>query len=151
MRIVIDTNVLIDGGAGFFGPARQVLDLCLQNKVTPILSQEITDENWHIIEKLIKDEKYLKDLENYFSQAEIIEPLPYVGGYLEDPDDEKFLEAALAAEAEAVVTSDNHLLSVVNYHGVPVMKPQDFLYWYKEKLPQNNLEWYDQAKKWFGV
>ena len=57
MRIVIDTNVLIDAGDGFFGAPRQVLDLCLQNKITPILSEEITDENWHIIEKLVKDDR----------------------------------------------------------------------------------------------
>jgi len=151
MRIVIDTNVLIDAGGGFFGAPRQVLDLCLQNKITPILSEEITDENWHIIEKLVKDDRYVRELENYFSKAEIIEPLSFVGGYLDDPDDEKFLEAALAAEADAVVTSDNHLLKMGEYQGVPVMKPDDFMYWYKQRLPENNLEWFDQAKKIFGI
>jgi len=44
-----------------------------------------------------------------------------------DPDDNKFLEAAVAVGAEYVVTSDKDLRDLGEYQGVKIRLPVEFL------------------------
>ena len=44
-----------------------------------------------------------------------------------DPKDNKYLELALAAKAEAIVSSDNDLLVLHPWRGVPVVSPASYL------------------------
>jgi len=44
-----------------------------------------------------------------------------------DPRDNKFLALALACSADLLVSSDDDLLSMGPYHGIPILKPADFL------------------------
>lgn len=44
-----------------------------------------------------------------------------------DPDDNKFLEAAIAAEAEYIVTGDKDLRDLDEYEGVKIRFPAEFL------------------------
>ena len=47
---------------------------------------------------------------------------------ISDPDDEKFIECAVAASADYLVTGDKaHLLSVKEAAGVPIVSVADFL------------------------
>ncbi|WP_049780243.1 hypothetical protein [Aromatoleum aromaticum] len=40
-----------------------------------------------------------------------------------DPEDNKFLALAEAAEAELIVASDPHLTSLHPWHGIPILPP----------------------------
>jgi predicted nucleic acid-binding protein len=44
-----------------------------------------------------------------------------------DPDDDKFIAAALASKTKLIVSGDKHLLNVSGYAGIDVVKPGDFL------------------------
>jgi len=44
-----------------------------------------------------------------------------------DPDDNKFVEAALEGMAQYIVSQDKHLLVLKEYHGVKVLNPDEFL------------------------
>ena len=44
-----------------------------------------------------------------------------------DPKDDKYLELALAAGAETIVTSDDDLLVLHPWRGVRILKPADYL------------------------
>lgn len=44
-----------------------------------------------------------------------------------DPSDDKFLEAAVAGRAEAIVTGDADLLALDPYRGIRIMSPAEFL------------------------
>lgn len=44
-----------------------------------------------------------------------------------DPDDDKFLAAAVEAEAGFVVTGDRDLLDLKSYRGVRIVRPAQFL------------------------
>lgn len=44
-----------------------------------------------------------------------------------DPDDNKFLEAALAAKAEYLVTGDKDLREIGEYEGIKIRFPTEFL------------------------
>ena len=45
----------------------------------------------------------------------------------EDPDDNRILECALAADADVIVSGDRHLLKLGAYEGITILTPRDFL------------------------
>ncbi|ESS08313.1 MAG: putative toxin-antitoxin system toxin component, PIN family [uncultured archaeon A07HN63] len=73
------------------------------------------------------------------SEAEIqteVETLRYFAEFVEpdvefdivdaDPDDNKFLEAAVAGNAEYVVSGDQHLLDIEGFRGIEIVTPRTF-------------------------
>ena len=44
-----------------------------------------------------------------------------------DPDDNKFIEAAVEGKADYVVTQDKHLLEIKQYTGINIITPEEFL------------------------
>ena len=44
-----------------------------------------------------------------------------------DPKDNKYLELALAADADAIVTGDAHLLVLHPWRGISILRPADYL------------------------
>lgn len=44
-----------------------------------------------------------------------------------DPDDDKFLHAALEVHADYIVSGDHHLLDLKEYGGIKIVTPNDFL------------------------
>ena len=57
-------------------------------------------------------------------QAESTEDLHMVA---DDPDDDKFIECALAAGASLIVSGDYHLLDLGEYEGVRVLSAAEFV------------------------
>ena len=44
-----------------------------------------------------------------------------------DPDDNKFMECAIASNSEIIISGDKHLLKVSGYQGITVLKPREFV------------------------
>jgi putative PIN family toxin of toxin-antitoxin system len=59
--------------------------------------------------------------------AEMVNPVRFVKPVCTDHDDDKFLEAAITAKADYVVTGDKALLFVGSLKGTSVVKPSEFL------------------------
>ena len=59
--------------------------------------------------------------------AEIIDALGFTVDACEDPDDNKFLECAMAGECRIVISGDNHLLKVSKYQNIRILNPSDFM------------------------
>ena len=60
-------------------------------------------------------------------QSEMVEPVSFARTVCDDPDDDKFLEAALAADANYIVSGDAALLRLKNYHRIQIVRPASFL------------------------
>ena len=45
----------------------------------------------------------------------------------DDPDDDKFIECAVASRAGFIVSGDKHLLKLKEYKRIKIMKAADFL------------------------
>lgn len=45
----------------------------------------------------------------------------------EDPDDDRVIECAIASESQFIVSGDKHLLRLVQYQNVRILKVSDFL------------------------
>jgi putative PIN family toxin of toxin-antitoxin system len=59
--------------------------------------------------------------------SEMVEPVSLAGAVCSDPDDDKFLEGAIAANADYVVSGDAALLSLKNHHRIQIVRPAQFL------------------------
>ncbi|HET9588547.1 MAG TPA: putative toxin-antitoxin system toxin component, PIN family, partial [Anaerolineales bacterium] len=44
-----------------------------------------------------------------------------------DPKDNKFLEAALAAQTDCIVSGDADLLDMTSFEEIPILRPAEFL------------------------
>lgn len=54
----------------------------------------------------------------------VVEPVAVVA---DDPDDDKFIACAIAAEAGHIISGDPHLLAVGSYQGVLILTPAQFI------------------------
>jgi len=66
-----------------------------------------------------------RDTIGYF--AEFVTPETELDVVDEDESDSMFLEAAVSADAEYVVSGDRHLLDVGEYRGIEILPPDEFL------------------------
>ena len=134
MRVVLDTNVFVS--AVFFGgyPGR-VLAAWRDGVIDVVVSTEIILECVRVGERL--SERFPgvdigPALDLIAAVAELVAAPPLPEAACRDPDDDKFLARALAAETRLVVSGDRDLLAVSPYRGVTVVRPRDLI----EKLRQ---------------
>ena len=59
--------------------------------------------------------------------AELVPGAAGVSDVSKDPDDDKYLAAAVEGRASFVVTGDPHLLAVGQYEGIRIVTPRSFL------------------------
>jgi putative PIN family toxin of toxin-antitoxin system len=128
MRAVLDTNVIISGLLWRGAPHRCLLaaDAGLYEFV---LADEIIDE---LREKLIeKFENTVEEADQSVAGlarvAKIVELSGTSGWVPADPDDDKFVDAAIVAGANVIVSGDRHLRELGTVEGVRVLSPREFL------------------------
>jgi putative PIN family toxin of toxin-antitoxin system len=133
MRAVADTNVVVSGLL-WPGPPRRILNLAKTGRVelftSPVLLAEIEDvlSRRKFIRRLELAGVELQDLvQGYAALARVILPAEVPPIIAEDPDDDEVLACALAARAEVIVSGDRHLLRLVEYQGIRIMRPMDLL------------------------
>lgn len=127
MKIVIDTNVFISSFFG--GNPKAVVDYWKKGLVTLCLTNAIVDEYMEVLERMALDKKEISDLLFLFQTGQncvFTSKTPELK-ICSDPDDDKFIEAAVALEAKYIVSGDHHLLDVKNYLGIVIVKPKEFL------------------------
>jgi putative PIN family toxin of toxin-antitoxin system len=128
MRAVFDTNVLISGVL-WRGPPYDCL-LAAEGRLFELfVSEAILDE---FAEKLILKFGLTKELAAQTVQyvRQLSEPVALVGqsGWVKsDPDDDKIVETAIAADASYIVSGDRHLLDLEALEGITILSARDFL------------------------
>lgn len=129
MRIVVDTNVFVSG-IFFTGPPHRILQAWRDGTVQLLVSAAILDE-YHRVKDELASQFSGVDLQPFLQlltvQAEVIEPPPLALVIQEDPSDDRFLECAVAGKAECIVSGDKHLLKLVEFQGIPILKPAAFV------------------------
>ena len=59
--------------------------------------------------------------------AEVVEAPALLNPVSADPDDDKFLACAIAAEVSLIVSGDKHLLDQSGWRGVRILRPRQFV------------------------
>lgn len=128
MRVVVDTNVLVSSFFG--GKPRRIIDLWKQGSIVLCLSPGILEEYVEILERLEVDRADLEALLALFAGGPHVlftAGPPSLKVVVADPDDDKFIECAVALKAEAIVTGDKALAAVRSHMGIRVYTPRQFL------------------------
>jgi len=129
MRVVIDTNVFVSSFFG--GNPRKIIDLWKREKIILCLSNAVLDEYIDVLRRIgLKDEDELEELLSLFSRGFNIlftTKTPKLKIIQNDPDDDKFIECAVALKAKAVITGDREVLAMKEYMGIRILTPQQFL------------------------
>ena len=73
------------------------------------------------------DEEVAAYLHSFAANALINEPLLEIAAIAKDPSDNRVLEAAIAGQAEYIVSGDNDLLTLASYEAVQIVSPARFL------------------------
>ena len=129
MRIVLDTNVLVSG-IFFGGPPGEILHAWRSGEVQFVLSPEILEEYQQVGEELAAryegaDLRPFLDL--LVVHAEMVVGMPLPEPVCDDPEDDKFVACAVAANVSYIVSGDKHLLRVSGYQGIEIVRPRTFV------------------------
>lgn len=129
MRIVLDTNVLVSGTISPFGPSARILELILTGGISLVFDDRILTEYRRVLSRkrfgLNADD--VADLLHYLETTGEHITVPSVSVILPDPDDRPFLEVALAARVDALVTGNIRHYPSGHCQGVVVLSPAAFL------------------------
>ncbi len=131
MKIVLDTNVLINGFKDEYSYEKKIIDAVIAGEIEAFANRQTLQENRLISGQLINNDAYQKELNDLFAQINWVVNRRQIR-VVSDPEDNKILESAVEAKAEYLVTSDNALLSIENYHGVKITNPAQFWANYKD-------------------
>lgn len=134
IRAVLDANVYVSAAVRPEGPPGQIVGRFLQGGAFEIvMSQAIVEEVLRAL-SYPKVRKYIRpglDPELWFEDIVVLAHL--VAGDREfervskDPDDDKYIAAAVEGRAGFVVAGDSDLLDVKEYDGIRIVSPRAFL------------------------
>jgi putative PIN family toxin of toxin-antitoxin system len=129
MRVVIDTNVFVSSFFG--GNPRKIIDLWKEEKITLCLSRNIPDEYLDVLQRMgLGGEEELEELLSLFAggfNLAFTATTPTIGAVQTGPDDDKFVECAVALKAKAIITGDRALKALGEYEGIEILSPVQFL------------------------
>ncbi|MFA4828480.1 MAG: putative toxin-antitoxin system toxin component, PIN family [Thermodesulfovibrionales bacterium] len=134
MKVVIDTNIFVSSFFG--GNPKKIIDLWKKEKITLCLSNAVLDEYIDVLQRIgLKDEHELEELLSLFSRGFNIlftAKTPKIKIVKNDPDDDKFIECAVALKADVVITGDGDFHDIKEYMGIRILTPQQFLERYRD-------------------
>ena len=130
LRVVLDTNVLISTLVFQSETLSWLLEAWQKNAIRPLVSRETTNELFRVLcypkfgLSANERENLLLD---YLSWCEtVVVSNPPVVPQCRDPSDRPFLELALIAQADALVTGDNDLTAIATDFSIPILTPREF-------------------------
>jgi putative PIN family toxin of toxin-antitoxin system len=152
MRLVMDTDVLVAGLRSSTGASRVLLEAVYAGVIQPLISVATFLEYEAVLtrmEQLMAMRLTHCDVDGFLdvfmARAEEVSPYYNHGGMILDPDDDKFVTAAINGNAEAIVTfnvrdyvpRDGRITGL----GILVCRPGDIL---------RRLPWRPSATSPFG-
>ncbi len=135
LRLVLDTNVFISASFRKLSPIPNQIYQALKSQqfiliTSPFILEEITEV---LNRKKIIKRTYMKTHERKQFMVEITNISVIVSGKIpvevikDDPDDDKFIAAALEGNADFIVSGDKHLLNLKEYHEIKILSPRELV------------------------
>lgn len=136
MKVVIDANVFASALMNPSGTPAQVVHLIASQEVYDLVT---TDEIMEELKRILFYPKIRKRIHgtdedlNFWIEALIVishhcQPrYRYEELVQEDPDDDKYLIAALESHSSYLISGDRHLLEMKQYHDIKIVTPAQFL------------------------
>ena len=128
IRVVLDTNVIVSALV-FGGVPRSVLEMAAAGRCKLFYSEAIQAEVRRVLaDKFGWGSATLRDvLPIVWGMGELVEPQAVVHAVPDDPDDNRIVECAMAAQASFIVSGDRHLLTLGKYKSISIVSPRHFI------------------------
>ena len=125
-RILLDTNILIAAAYNLHSASSRVVNRVQSGELSLIVSPAIKGEYERLFPRAVRSPQKQEWIWQVVGRADLATPEenPPV---TEDRDDDKFLAAAVCGQADAIISNDQHLLSVHPYLGIDILQPARFL------------------------
>lgn len=128
MRLVLDTNIVI-AALLWHGPPRQLLDKIIDRSDIELYSSSLLLSE--LSEVLLRPRFAQRInvaglavtalLADYADLVATVVPTPLSERVSRDPDDDEVLACAIAANADAIVSGDQDLLTLKIFQGIPIL------------------------------
>ncbi len=136
-KVVLDTNVLISSLLKPKSEARDIYRLVLRREIELYTSACLINELSRVLDypkfgfERLQKEVFLKNLTRVATV--LVNPGLRVNLIEGDSPDNKFLECAVEAKVDYLISGDNkHLLPLRNFQGIRIISPSEFLKLYQE-------------------
>lgn len=133
LRVVVDANVLVSAIIRPQGRVGPVLLHLRQERYTLLYNQATLEELVNVLNRPRIGRKYgitSDDIETILRllllRGEAVDVEERIAGS-RDPKDDKFLEVAVAAQADLIVSGDDDLLVLHPFREIPIVRPRAFL------------------------
>jgi len=134
VKAVLDTNIIVSRAIAPHGASATIVARWLEGAFELLVSPDILDEYRQTlarpgIQRRICMSAYAVSIAiaDIARVATSVVPEQRVSGVSADPDDDVFLECALAGSAVYIVTGDQHLLSLGTFRGIAIVPPVVFV------------------------
>ena len=135
MRIVLDTNVLVSGLLTPFGSSAEIVRMVFSGELLLYIDARILSEYQDVLHrpkfKFNKDQigiliDFIKQYGQFISSSPLTNRLP-------DPDDEQFLEVAIAGRVRSLVTGNTAHYPLPLWEGIDIFPPSEFIEFYRKQ------------------
>lgn len=141
IKVVIDTNVFLSSFFG--GNPRKIIDLWKTGTITLCLSENIVEEYFNVLRRAgLEGEKEMEELLALFAEGRNIiftADTPRLRIVKNDPDDDKFIECAVALKCSYIISGDKHLKNIKKYMGITICSPAWFLQEFENTLRMDTM------------
>jgi putative PIN family toxin of toxin-antitoxin system len=133
VRVVLDTNTVVSALV-WGGTPHALLEAATEERIALYCSSALLGELADVLgrakfaPRLQQAQRTAAQLiEQYRGLVELVEPASIAPTVVNDPDDDQVLAAALAAQADLIVSGDEHLLALRVYQGIPILAAAECL------------------------
>lgn len=128
MRVVLDTNVIVSG-IFWKGIPYKILEKWIFDEFELLITEEILQEYHRTLIKISKGKRdiLINTWIMFIVENGIVIDVKKRFNLSEDPDDNKFIECALAGNALYIVSGDLHLLDLKTVMNVQIITPREFI------------------------
>jgi putative PIN family toxin of toxin-antitoxin system len=130
---VIDTNVIVSGLMRTSGPPAEALNAAKARVFSWLISPHLINEAAGVLSRphirrhiTLNDEAMAEFFAEVSGVAILVEPTDRLD-VSRDADDNRVLEAAVAGNADYIVTGDRDLLALGSHQGIQIVTPADFV------------------------
>ena len=149
MKVVIDTNILINAAADDNSVAFRIIKEVIEGRLQAFATHQTMSENRQMLRKLVRDREYRESLEEFFRNLNIVKIYEHVN-VVSDPEDNKLIESAASSGADFLITKDNEVLDVGEYHRTKIVTPEEFWAKYKADASDDGSAWGDWSRMLMG-
>lgn len=126
---MIDSNVVISAFL-FGGPPAEVLRHVVEGIVLCFISIPIIEEIRDVLQRPkfgLSLDRSLAIVEELHAICSVVNPTRNIRAIAKDPDDNRVLECACAADVSIIVSGDAHLLDLGTWQNIRILSPSRFL------------------------